>query len=89
MVNTAPYAGDIDVYLQGSYGNDTNVYGVKLLAPATNGTVTLNDNGTFTYVPSGTATSDSFTYCANGTVTGTTCSSGITATVSLAASVVW
>src|SRR5205807_4607964 len=29
--------------------NDTNVYGVHLLAPAANGTVTLNANGTFTY----------------------------------------
>src|ERR1700722_8327663 len=26
-VNTAPYAGDVDIYLQGSYGNDTNVFG--------------------------------------------------------------
>jgi hypothetical protein len=24
---SAPYAGDIDIFLQGSYGNDTNVYG--------------------------------------------------------------
>ena len=50
--------------------------------------MTLNANGTFTYVPTGTATSDSFTYCANGTVTGTTCSSGITATVTLGASTI-
>jgi hypothetical protein len=75
---------------KGVIANDYNVYGVKLLAAPTNGTVTLNENGTFTYVPSGTATSDTFTYCANGTVTGTgtaaTCSSGITATVSLNAS---
>ena len=71
---------------KGLIANDTNVYGVTLLAPATNGTVTLNENGTFTYVPTGTATSDSFTYCANGTVSGTTCSSGVTATVTLAAS---
>ncbi len=68
--------------------NDTNVYGVHLLAPAAHGAVTLNANGTFTYVPSGTATSDSFTYCANGTVTGTTCSSGITATVTLGAATI-
>ena len=71
---------------KGVIANDTNVYGVHLLTPATNGTVTLNANGTFTYVPTGTATTDSFTYCANGTVTGTTCSSGITATVTLGAS---
>src|SRR5271165_3019564 len=71
---------------KGLIANDTNVYGVKLLAAPTNGTVTLHANGTFTYLPTGTATSDSFTYCANGTVTGTTCSSSITATVTLAAS---
>ena len=71
---------------KGVIANDTNVYGVTLLTKPTNGTVTLNANGTFTYVPSGTATSDSFSYCANGTVTGTTCSSGITASVSLGAS---
>ena len=51
---------------KGVIANDTNVYGVKVLAPPTNGTVTLNTDGTFTYVPSGTATSDSFTYEANG-----------------------
>ena len=55
----------------------------KLLTQAANGTVALNANGTFTYTPSGTATADSFTYCANGTVTGTTCSSGLAATVNL------
>ena len=71
---------------KGVMANDTGVYGVALLAQATNGTVTLNRNGTFTYVPSGTGTSDSFTYCANGTVSGATCSSGITATVTLGAS---
>ncbi len=72
--------------VKGVIANDTNVYGVTLLAGATNGTVTLNRDGTFTYVPTGTATSDSFSYCANGTVTGTSCSSGITATVMLKAS---
>ena len=71
---------------KGVIANDTNVFGVTLLTQASNGVVTLYKNGTFTYVPSGTATSDSFTYCANGTVTGTTCSSGLTATVTLAAS---
>ncbi len=50
------------------------------------GTVTLNANGTFSYIPNAAGVApDSFTYCANGSVTGTTCSSGITATVSLAA----
>ena len=70
---------------KGVIANDTNVYGVQLLAPPTNGVLTLNANGTFTYVPNGTDTSDSFSYCANGVVTGTTCSSGITASVTLGA----
>jgi hypothetical protein len=73
---------------KGVIANDVNVYGVTLLAQATNGTVTLNSNGTFKYVPSGTGTSDSFTYCANGTVTAGVCSSGISATVSLNASAI-
>src|SRR6266853_1264006 len=73
---------------KGVIANDTNVYGVQLLAAPTNGTVTLNANGTFTYVPTGTATSDSFTYCANGSVTGTACSSGVFATVNLTAAAI-
>jgi hypothetical protein len=71
---------------KGVIANDTNVYGVTLLTQAGSGTVTLNANGTFTYVPSGTGTTDSFTYCANGTVTAGACSSGVTATVSLSGS---
>jgi len=71
---------------KGVMANDVNVYGVKLLTPPSNGTVVLNTNGTFTYTPTNlTSTSDSFTYCANGSVTGTTCSSGLTATVTLSA----
>jgi hypothetical protein len=68
---------------KGVIANDTNVYGVKLLTAPTNGTVTLNGNGTFTYVPTGTATSDTFTYCGNGTTTGAAC-----ATVTLGAATV-
>ena len=72
---------------KGVIANDTNVYGVQLLTGAANGTVTLNANGTFTYVPNtgSTATSDSFTYCANGSVAATVCSSVLTATVTLGA----
>ena len=79
---------------KGVMANDTNVYGVHLLTQASSGTVTLNANGTFTYTPNtgSTATTDSFTYCANNAftpATGTTaasCSSAaLTATVSLGA----
>jgi len=73
---------------QGVIANDSNVYGVQLLAPAGAGTVTLYPNGTFTYVPTGSGT-DQFTYCANGSVavippaTTASCSSGLTASVTL------
>jgi hypothetical protein len=72
---------------KGVIANDTNVYGVKLATPPPGGTVTLNANGTFTYIPNAGTTSDHFTYCANGTVTAVTfaCSSGLTATVTLGA----
>ena len=61
---------------KGVIANDVNVYGVKILTAPTNGTLTLNANGTFTYVPSGIATADSFVYEANG-------NPAITATVTL------
>ena len=64
---------------KGVIANDTNVYGVQLIGTVAG--LTLNANGTFTY----TGAPTSFNYCANGTVTGTTCSSGITATVTLGA----
>src|SRR2546421_8765881 len=62
---------------KGLIANDTNVYGVHVVGTVAG--LTLNANGTFTYLGSPT----SFTYCANGSGTGTTCSSGITATVTL------
>jgi hypothetical protein len=68
---------------KGVIANDVNVFGVRLLTAPTGGTVVLAANGTFTYTPNVGTSSDSFTYCANGTVTGTTCSSGVTATVTL------
>src|SRR6266851_6059047 len=69
---------------KGVIANDTNVYGVSLLTAPTGGTLILNANGTFTYTPNAGTASDSFTYCANGSVTGTgataVCSSNLTAT---------
>src|SRR5882762_10115976 len=64
---------------KGLIGNDVNVYGVTLVGTVAG--LTLNQDGTFTY----TGATTSFTYCANGSVTGTTCSSGITASVTLGA----
>jgi HYDIN/CFA65/VesB-like, Ig-like domain len=69
---------------KGVIANDVNVYGVKVVVGGVsatgavtlaNGTVTLNANGTFTYVPNVGATSDSFTYCGNGTTSGAACAS--------------
>ena len=51
---------------KGVLANDVGVYSVQLLTPPAGGTVTLNANGTFTYVPASGTTSDSFTYQANG-----------------------
>ncbi|HWS61137.1 MAG TPA: hypothetical protein VN325_00155 [Steroidobacteraceae bacterium] len=64
---------------KGLIANDTNVNGVQLIGTVAG--LTLNANGTFSY----TGPPTTFTYCANGTVTGTTCSSGVTATVTLGA----
>ncbi|WP_263355069.1 choice-of-anchor D domain-containing protein [Acidicapsa acidisoli] len=52
---------------KGVIANDVNVYGVKVSTPPAQGTLTLNANGTFTYVPnSGWSGGDSFQYQANG-----------------------
>ena len=59
---------------KGVIANDVNVYGVQVSIAPTQGTLTLNTNGTFTYVPNaGWTGSDSFTYCGNGAVTGPAC----------------
>ncbi len=73
---------------KGVIANDTNVFGVALDTTkiAAHGTVTLNANGTFTYVPSDGTTSDSFGYCANGTTQ--TSASPICTTVTLGAATV-
>src|SRR6266567_1455477 len=64
---------------KGLIANDTNVYGVQVVGTVAG--LTLNPDGTFIY----TGAPTTFTYCANGSVTGTTCSSGVTATVTLGA----
>ncbi len=52
---------------KGVIANDTNVYGVKATILPTKGTLTLDANGTFTYVPNpGWTSPDTFTYQANG-----------------------
>ncbi|RQH05468.1 choice-of-anchor Q domain-containing protein [Paraburkholderia dinghuensis] len=62
---------------KGVIANDVGVYGVTVLTQPTGGKLTLNSNGTFTYVPNSGTTSDSFVYEANG-------NPAITATVTLA-----
>ncbi len=64
--------------VRGVIANDSGVYSVQLLSAPASGTLTLNPNGTFLYVPNTGTTADSFTYQANG-------NPAITATVTLAA----
>jgi len=69
---------------KGVIANDINIFGVKVQTAPTQGTLTLNPDGTFTYVASaGWATSDSFVYCGNGATSGAAC-----ATVTLGAAAV-
>jgi hypothetical protein len=66
---------------KGVIANDINVYGVKVLTAPAQGTLTLNADGTFKYVPnSGWTSPDTFVYQANG--------NGPTATVTLAAAAI-
>jgi len=58
---------------KGVIANDVNVYGVKVMSPPGGGTLTLNVDGTFVYVPNSGTTSDSFSYCGNGATTGAAC----------------
>jgi hypothetical protein len=91
-------ANDINVYgVKILGGTQATVGGASATTLAgTNGTLTLMANGTFTYQANSTAPTtagtqvDQFTYCANGTVTAatTTCSSGITTTITLNAATV-
>ena len=68
---------------KGVIANDTNVYGVTLAGTPTGGTVTLNANGTFTFVPTGT--SGSFGYCANGATLASLNAATLCTTVTLGA----
>ncbi|MFC5475521.1 choice-of-anchor D domain-containing protein [Paraherbaspirillum soli] len=63
---------------KGVIANDIRVYGVQVATPPAAGSLTLNPDGTFTYVPNAGTTSDSFIYKANG-------NAAITAKVTLAA----
>jgi hypothetical protein len=66
---------------KGVIANDINVYGVKVITAPTKGTLTLNADGTFTYIPkAGWSGGDSFVYQANG--------NGPTATVTLGAATI-
>ncbi|MGF6729199.1 hypothetical protein OKW50_001280 [Paraburkholderia youngii] len=51
---------------RGVIANDVGVSGVQVKTPPKGGVLTLNQNGTFTYVPNSGTTSDSFVYQANG-----------------------
>jgi len=67
-------------FAKGVIANDTNVFSVSVATAPANGTLTLNANGTFSYVPSaaGAVVADSFVYEANG-------NPAVTATVTLGA----
>ena len=59
---------------KGVLGNDINVFGVKVTTPPTQGTLTLNADGTFTYVAGNSwSGSDTFGYCGNGASSGLAC----------------
>ncbi len=59
---------------RGVIANDVNIYGVQVSSGPAKGTLALNANGTFQYVPnSGWSGGDSFTYCGNGATSGAAC----------------
>ncbi|WP_185646390.1 choice-of-anchor Q domain-containing protein [Burkholderia sp. Bp9143] len=51
---------------KGVIANDVGVYGVQIKTPPSGGTVTLNPDGTFTYMPNNGTASDAFEYQVNG-----------------------
>jgi hypothetical protein len=59
---------------KGVLANDVNVYNPKVVTAPTQGTVTLNLNGTFTYTANATwSGTDTFQYCGNNTTSGAAC----------------
>jgi hypothetical protein len=69
---------------KGVIANDVNIFAVKSMTLPTQGALTLNPNGTFTYVAnSNWSGTDSFMYCGNGATSGPAC-----ATVKLEASAI-
>jgi hypothetical protein len=81
---------------KGVLANDINVSGAKVVTggvacttatcATTGGLVALAPNGTFTYTPNSGTTSDSFTYCGNGTTSGAACATVTLGAASLEAS---
>ena len=67
---------------KGVIANDVNVFGVQVITKPAHGTLTLNEDGTFTFAADGTwvaagvtptagqTQSDAFTYCGNGATSG-------------------
>jgi hypothetical protein len=66
---------------KGVVANDILINGVQVLTPPTGGTLTLNPDGTFLYVPNAGTTADSFSYYGNDNKT----AANLQATVTLAA----
>ena len=68
---------------KGVIQNDSNIFGVTVTTPPTKGTLSLNLDGTFTYLANASFSgSDTFQYCGNGATSGAACT-----TVTLGAAV--
>jgi hypothetical protein len=59
---------------KGVLANDVGIYTAQVVATPSHGTVSMNAHGTFVYYPDASgATTDTFTYCGNGTLAGAAC----------------